>query len=88
MKNRLSTKLNVVAVSPVESIPFNHGEIEAQKAIDDIFDKLDEDAKREMIEKKQCFRCGNEIGIDYYDVQEGYLCRDCGKKIIDIIFGG
>ena len=26
----------------VESIPFNHGEIEAKKAINDIFDNLDE----------------------------------------------
>ena len=32
---------NGVAVSPVESIPFNHGEIEAQKAISDVFDNLD-----------------------------------------------
>ncbi len=33
---------NGVAVPPVESIPFNHGEIEAQKTISDIFDNLDE----------------------------------------------
>jgi len=33
---------NGVAVAPVESIPFNHGEIEAQKTIRDIFDNLDE----------------------------------------------
>lgn len=35
---------NGVAVSHVESIPFNHGEIEAQKAISDVFDNLDEDS--------------------------------------------
>ena len=35
---------NGVAVSPVENIPFNHGEIEAQKAISDVFDNLDEDS--------------------------------------------
>ncbi len=35
---------NGVAVSPVESIPFNYGEIEAQKAINDIFDNLEENS--------------------------------------------
>ena len=88
MENRLYMKLNVVPVSPVGKVHLSSGEIAAQKDIDDIFDKLDEDAESEMIEKKHCFRCGNEIGIDYYDVQEGYLCHDCGKKIIDIIYGG
>lgn len=34
---------NGVAVSPIESIPVNHGEIEAQKAINNVFDNLDED---------------------------------------------
>ena len=33
---------NGVAISPAESIPFNHGEIEAQKAIKDVFDNLEE----------------------------------------------
>ena len=32
-----------VAVSPVESLPLNHSEIEAQKAIRDGFDNIDED---------------------------------------------
>lgn len=36
---------NGVAVSPVESIPVNHGEIEAQKTIRDIFDNLDDDSE-------------------------------------------
>jgi hypothetical protein len=35
---------NGVAISPVESIHFNHGEIEAQKAINDVFDNLEEDS--------------------------------------------
>ena len=39
----MKSLFNGVAVSPVESIPFNHGEIEAQKAIRDVFDNLDED---------------------------------------------
>lgn len=40
----MKTWFNGVAVSPVESIPFNHGEIEAQKAIRDVFDNLEEDS--------------------------------------------
>ncbi|WP_407421152.1 DUF2683 family protein [Methanobrevibacter sp.] len=39
----MKSLFNGVAVSPIESIPFNHGEIEAQKAIRDVFDNLDED---------------------------------------------
>ena len=41
----MKTWFNGVAVSPVESIPFNHGEIEAQKTIRDIFDNLDDDSE-------------------------------------------
>lgn len=40
----MKTWFNGVAVSPVESIPFNHGEIEAQKAIREVFDNLEEDS--------------------------------------------
>lgn len=32
-----------VPFSPVGSIPFNYGEIEAKKAIKEVFDNLDED---------------------------------------------
>lgn len=32
-----------VPFSPVESIPFNYGKIEAKKAIKEVFDNLDED---------------------------------------------
>ena len=36
---------NGVDVYPIESLPFNHGEIEAQKIIRDIFDNLDDDSE-------------------------------------------
>jgi hypothetical protein len=39
----MKTWFNGVDVFSVESLPFNYGEIEAQKAIKDVFDNLDED---------------------------------------------
>ena len=62
---------NGVAVSPVESIPFNHGEIEAQKAIKDVFDNLDGDSdvsyNPEFVEEMNEIKKEEPIAVAKYE---------------------
>ena len=67
----MKTWFNGMAVSPVESIPFNHGEIEAQKAIRDVFDNLNEDSvvdyNPEFIEEMKEIEKEKPIAIAKYE---------------------
>lgn len=67
----MKTWFNGVAVSPVESIPFNHGEIEAQKAIKDVFDNLEEDStvdyNPEFVEEMKDIEKEEPIAVAKYE---------------------
>lgn len=67
----MKTWFNGVAVSPVESIPFNHGEIEAQKAIRDVFDNLEEDCNvdynPEFVEEMKDIENEEPIAVAKYE---------------------
>lgn len=67
----MKTWFNGVAVSPVESIPFNHGEIEAQKAIRDVFDNLEEDSNvdynPEFVEEMKDIEKEEPIAVAKYE---------------------
>lgn len=67
----MKTWFNGVAVSPVESIPFNHGEIEAQKAIRDVFDNLEEDCNvdynPEFVEEMKDIEKEEPIAVAKYE---------------------
>lgn len=67
----MKTWFNGVAVSPVESIPFNHGEIEAQKAIRDVFDNLEEDSNvdynPEFVEEMKDIENEEPIAVAKYE---------------------
>ena len=36
-----------------------------------------------MTENKRCFLCNKEIGWHYYVLPFGFICYDCGRKIIE-----
>lgn len=40
----MKTFFNGIPIYLIERLPFNYGEIEAQKAINDVFDNLEEDS--------------------------------------------
>lgn len=67
----MKTWFNGVAISPVESIPFNHGEIEAQKAIKDVFDNLEKDCtvdyNLEFVEEMKEIEKEEPIAIAKYE---------------------
>ena len=67
----MKTWFNGVAVPPVESIPFNHGEIAAQKAIRDVFDNLEEDSNvaynPEFIEEMKDIEKEEPIAVAKYE---------------------
>jgi len=35
------------------------------------------------MDKKHCVLCGGKIGFHYYTLPFGFICYDCGKKIIE-----
>ena len=38
---------------------------------------------QDRMNEKQCFLCGKEIDWHYYVLPFGFICYDCGKKIIN-----
>ena len=33
--------------------------------------------------EKKCINCGNEIDFCYYKLSYGYICHDCGRRLIN-----